>query len=212
MELNKKYVDLVTPSMRRMWDGIRSIMDIKDLPGEIWKSADGSNGLYEISSFMRVRSTTKYIVNNLGELCNEIPPKILKQGVSCGGGYWEVRFTIGGKRINKRVHRLYTIAFLQKQSNKNIVNHKNLIKTDNIPLNLEFVTIAENTFHAKINGAIPCGEKVKHSKLKNEQVVDIFTSKDSLQTLANKHGVCTRTIAKIKSGKDWLSVTNKISK
>jgi len=208
--INKAVIkgDIVTDGMRRLWDGIRSNLDIKDLPGEVWVVAEGSMGFYEVSNFMRVRSVRRIVNANMGGIM-EIEPRILKQGVSCGGGYWEVRFSFKCKRVNKRVHRLYTSAFYSNPFNKPVVNHKNLIKTDNIPCNLELVTVYENTLHAKTNGAIPCGEAVKHSKLKSNQVLDIFTSKETYKYLAERYSVCEYTIHKIKSGKDWSSITGK---
>ena len=186
--------DLVTIGVRNMWDGIRSILAINDLPGEVWKDAYDCFGSIMVSSFMRVK--------HIGLRT----PIILSQKLN-GEGYWQIRFTYNGRRIGKRVHRLYAAAFMNNPYQKKYINHKNLIKSDNIPLNMEWSTELENTLHAKINGAIPCGEAVKHSKLTKEQVMEIYNSKDTSNNIEHKYGINKRMVYKIRSGKSWVSVT-----
>lgn len=187
-----KMPDLVTDFIRNMWGGIRENLSIKSLPGETWVDCLGCFGLIQISSFMRVKNVLQNI--------------ILKQRIN-GDGYWQIRFTYNGKRIGKRVHRLYAEAFMKNPLNKPFINHKNLVTSDNIPLNLEWCTALENTLHAKINGAIPNGVKVKHSKLTEEQVLNIYNSSKSHRIISEEYGVAKRMVAKIKNGINWASIT-----
>lgn len=202
----KPYIDLVDDGMRRLWMGIRNNHIVKDMPGEYWKDVQWFEGKYEVSTFLRVRSKGRVSKANRGGTM-EIKSRILKQHLN-GEGYWEVRFYENKKRIGKRVHRLYTDAFYQNPENKTFVNHKNLIKADNIPCNIELNTPAENSNHALINGAIPLGEQVKHSKLTSKQVLEIYHSKEKPKELQNKYGITHRMIVKIKNGISWKSVTN----
>lgn len=187
-----KMPDLVTNFIRNMWGGIRENISIRSLPGETWADCVGCFGLIRVSSFMRVKHVAKNI--------------ILKQIVN-GDGYWQIRFTNGGRRVGKRVHRLYAEAFMRNPLNKPCVNHKNLITTDNVPLNLEWCTVLENTLHAKINGAIPVGTNVKHSKLTEEQVLGIYNSSKSYRAISKEYGIAGRMVAKIKNGTNWTSIT-----
>ena len=71
-------------------------------------------------------------------------PKILKAGKD-RDGYLHVGLqTNKGKQKFMKVHRLVAMAFILNQDNKEQVNHKNEIKTDNYVQNLEWITSKDN--------------------------------------------------------------------
>lgn len=107
---------------------------------EIWKDIKGYEGLYQISDRGNVKSLN---YNNTGKNC------ILKSSNN-GNGYLCIGLRINGKTKTRRVHRLVCEAFLPNPENKETVNHKNGIKTDNRLENLEWATYSENNKHSYI--------------------------------------------------------------
>lgn len=107
------------------------------MENEIWKDITGYECAYQISSLGRVRSlrSNKVLKNHFGT-----------------AGYW--RITLCKDGISKRfeVHRLVGKEFISNTENNPQINHKDGIKTNNKPENLEWVTLQENIDHAKENG------------------------------------------------------------
>lgn len=63
-------------------------------------------------------------------------------------GYHMVLLNIDGKRVYRASHRLVALAFHgEKPTPKHQVNHKNGVRSDNRPKNLEYLTSRENTLH-----------------------------------------------------------------
>ena len=99
---------------------------------EIWKDVAGCDGLYQVSTYGRVKSL-KY-----GK------ERILKQNKN-SSGYLTVSLYIEGKTFSKAVHRLVAIAFIPNQKNKGDVNHIDEDKTNNHLENLNWMTAKENS-------------------------------------------------------------------
>lgn len=92
---------------------------------EVWKDIVGYEGLYQVSNLGNVKNIKR---NKLLSL----KPK--KQG------YVRVNLVKEGIHRTFTVHRLVAMAFITKEDNKNLVNHKNEIKSDNRVSNLEWCT------------------------------------------------------------------------
>lgn len=90
-----------------------------------------------------------YVASKDGKIINATTKQILKPTVT-NNGYHVVHLV--NKNIHKRmlVHRLIATTFIEeKDSTKNIVNHKDRDKTNNNVDNLEWVTTRENIIHSK---------------------------------------------------------------
>lgn len=112
---------------------------------EQWRTINGYEGYYEISSLGRVRSVSRVILLGNNRKQN-LKGRILKTRVN-DRGYVYVGLSKEGKRKSLRVHRLVAEAFLKNPFNKPQINHINEIKTDNTVSNLEWVTQEENMNH-----------------------------------------------------------------
>lgn len=121
---------------------------------EIWKSVVGYEGYYEVSSYGRVRSVSRYV--NTGILHSDVKlhkGKMLKLNKK-HTGYLFVDLCKHNKIKTIAVHRLVATAFLDKPEGRDVVNHLNLDKTDNRVENLEWCTYKENSIHASQHGVM----------------------------------------------------------
>lgn len=116
-----------------------------DISGEEWRAVVGYEGLYEISSFGRVRSLPRTV--NRGGRAMQIAglPMRLKTN-RCG--YLYVNISKGGKQIAIGVHRLVADAFIPNPEGKPEVNHLDNDTGNPMVDNLAWATRAENMAHA----------------------------------------------------------------
>ncbi len=112
---------------------------------EIWKDIIGYESLYSVSNLGRVKALKRKINSPRG--FRTARERILK--IADCNGYSLVMLCKEGTRINKLVHRLVAISFLNNPENKPCINHKNGIKTDNRVENLEWSTYSENELHSR---------------------------------------------------------------
>lgn len=94
-----------------------------------------------------------YSISNLGRIKSKREKRswaweILRSHITTNG-YPRVKLCVNGKRFYVAVHRLVAMTFITNTENKLTVNHINWIKTDNRVENLEWMTIKENTIHAR---------------------------------------------------------------
>ena len=130
---------------------------------EMWAAVEeaGFEGLYEVSSFGRIRK-----VKN---------GRMMKQ-YSNGNGYLKVDFSKGGKRSKLYVHRLVAKAFVPNSNPKlyNVCNHLDENPLNNHANNLEWTTMTANLNYGtakerkEITRALDSELKEEREKLQKE--------------------------------------------
>ena len=116
---------------------------------EIWKDIVGYEGLYQVSNLSRIKSIYREIVRVDGKI-NVVRERILKEK-NAGAGYRSVVLCRGANKKYLYIHRLVAISFLPNKNNKETINHKDGVKTNNSTINLEWATRSENSKHAYNN-------------------------------------------------------------
>ena len=109
---------------------------------EIWKDIEESEGVYQVSSLGRVRSTDRTVIRQNGRK-QIIYGTIIKQQTN-ERDYKYVSLRLNKKKTVKLVHRLVAKAFIQNPYNYPQVNHKDENPSNNNVNNLEWCTAKYN--------------------------------------------------------------------
>lgn len=126
------------------------------MENEKWKPVFGYSGLYEVSSFGRVRSRYS------GEWKVMKPAKNHK-------GYLFVNLKRDGRQKNFYLHRLVAQAFIENDNIFNTeINHINEIKSDNRVSNLEY---CDRSYNLAYNGL---RYRRPHPKYRRDKVKDLY--------------------------------------
>ena len=143
---------------------------------------------YEASTHGRLRSTN---YKNSGKT------KVLKPADG-GDGYLKTMLQRDdGKYCSWGVHKWIAMTFLGEKPNRLEINHKDGVKTNNAPENLEYCTRSENLLHAYENDLMEkkIGSKNGMSKLTEKEVKEIRDHAENSgryygrKALAEKYGV-----------------------
>lgn len=105
---------------------------------ETWKSPPGYQGLYEISTYGRIKSKSKTIYQSNGHPMT-FPSKILKPELHANG-YLYVMLCKNGKHKKYKISRLVAQTFISNPAHLSVVNHKDENKLNNCVDNLEWCT------------------------------------------------------------------------
>lgn len=166
----------------------------------IWKKIPGLRTRYEASVTGLIRRlSASYETTFRGKpVVRPQAEKILCGKKLSAKGY--VRVRIDGNTYF--AHRLIALAFIPNPLGLPQINHKNGIKTDNRPENLEWVTNQKNRDHAVVTGL--------NRRSLNEP--EIFTIRSLLAsgvaqtTIGKAYGVSSTTIWNIKHRRTWRHI------
>lgn len=117
---------------------------------ERWKDIQGYEGLYQVSSFGRIKSLAREILikNGYTRHQEERFPALHPNT----HGYLTIGLYKNAKRKHRTVHRLVAEAFLTREIGSLEVNHKDGDKLNNRVENLEWCSGSDNLSHAFIHG------------------------------------------------------------
>lgn len=107
------------------------------MENEVWKSIKGYEGLYEISSFGRVKRLARVSIDSRGRSM-PYKEKILVNYISKQTGYPCVNLSKDGKVKTQNIHRLIAIAFIPNPNNLPCVNHIDENRANSVLSNLEW--------------------------------------------------------------------------
>lgn len=127
---------------------------------------------------IKIPNFSRYVASEDGHIYslnykNSGKTKILKPALSRDGYLRTMIQNDQGKYVNTSVHKMIALAYHGERPLGLEINHINGIKTDNSPINLEYVTRSQNCQHSFDIGLQKPkkGELNGWSKLTNEQVL-----------------------------------------
>lgn len=139
---------------------------------EIWKPIPGYEGLYEASSYGRIRSLDKSWKSRFAVAI--FPGRVLVQ-IEKKNGYLVVSLSKNNKPKQLLVHRLVLSAFDGECPSGMEACHKNGVRSDARIENLRWDTRKLNHQDKKLHGTYQIGEKASNVKLTDEIVRSIRT-------------------------------------
>lgn len=180
----------------------------------IWKDIPGYEGLYQVSNTGLVRRSDHDIHKNPGSIASIHKDR---------KGYLNLKLRTGLYEPWRhcKVHRLVAAAFIGECPLGYVVNHKNGVRDDNRPENLEYMTPKENTHHGihvlgsdfTFNGgkniADNRGVNAHSAKLDDEkvrQIRSLAASGIKQKEIALQFGITRPSVSMIVNHKTWRHV------
>lgn len=119
---------------------------------EKWKPIKGYEGLYEVSSYGRIKGLPREYQTPQKTVCHR--KEYIRKPYLTKKGYFRCGFTdYYGTTKFVFVHRIVAVNFLDNKNNYSLqINHKNGIKHDNRVENLEWCSAQENMKHSVKKG------------------------------------------------------------
>lgn len=178
---------------------------------ETWKTVKGFGNHYEASNLGRVKSKDR-VINKKNPLQNRhlkhlYKGKILKQSTN-KEGYKFIKIGVDKKKYSLQVGSVVLRAFKGLPQEDQMCCHNDGNPANNNIENLRWGNAKENAADKKLHGTNLEGCKHPMSKLKEEEVLDIFNSKESGSYLSKKYNTSYSNISRIRKGNIWKNILN----
>ena len=135
---------------------------------EEWRSIPGYEGLYEVSSYGRVKSLEISYIRKNGIMDHK--PEIILRPKNNGTGYFTVCLYKNKTYKYYLIHRLVAQAFIPNPDNLSEVNHKDEDKTNNRVENLEWCSHKYNMNYNDV-------QKRRSQRMKENGIYEMITLK-----------------------------------
>lgn len=177
---------------------------------EEWRDVPGWEGLYQASSFGRVRSLDReqQIRNRWGPITRVVRGRVLTGALD--KGYRVVLLSDRERTYRTSVHRIVCSAFHgSPDPSRPVVAHTDGCRTNNRPENLRWTTQVDNIADMESHGTKRVGEDIWHTaKLTEAKVLQIraLAASTSTSKLARDFGVSAVTIAQVVKRRTWKHI------
>ena len=187
---------------------LKNNVDIPDLEGEYWVPIINYEDHYLISNFFRIKSLYREV-----PFRDSIMRKVaqLRASDANSDGYLQVILTKDKKSKTFCTHILMALSFgLPNPFNLPELNHIDGDKNNCLLDNLEWSTHGDNMRHAVKKGLRKYTKVTNPKKglLTNQDILDIYNSKERTGLIAKKYDLTKSSIQRIKSGKTYSKITS----
>lgn len=124
-----------------------SITTVDNRQQEVWEDIPGWEGLYQASSFGRIKRLPIKMIYSDGQK-HYYPENVYNPSPSKNGYRVVCLHRPGEKPISQNVHRLIAETFIAKEDGCDVVNHIDGDRGNNNIRNLEWTTYSGNSIHA----------------------------------------------------------------
>lgn len=169
---------------------------------EIWEDIAGFVGHYQISNFGRYKSVKNFKNGSKRD-------KVLKTHKKYYDQYSYAKLDLCDITTYLPIHRVVGEAFIPKVTGKDIINHKNGVRSDNRVENLEWCDKRENMVHAMNTlGVLRNGSYNPNSKYTDEQINELIKLRNSGKSVY----ACIKELSHFKRTTAYSILNKKIRK
>lgn len=167
---------------------------------EVWKDIKNYEGMYQISSYGRVRSLDRIVNSSCGKTQHK-RGKLLTIYYNKRVNVYEIHLRKDNKRKCFKIHRLVAEAFVYNDDpiNKTTVNHIDGNRANNHMDNLEWLTYSDNLEHAytELHRPINRPKYMKRRCVSIDKNINVQTVYESIESASRGTGVSCTQIRRI---------------